>query len=132
MARPVPEWVGKTETSRVPDPAWQRVLEKHGWRCAHCQRPHTLVKKFEQDHIVALVNWTGALPHGNREFNLQPLCESCHKLKSKKDVALKALATGHKKMRTAYKRAENPHGFKAKRERLKLKYNWAKGRYEQE
>jgi 5-methylcytosine-specific restriction endonuclease McrA len=130
MARPVKEWIGAKETTTLPESVWLRVLERHGWQCAVCQRPHRLVKLFHKDHICALVNWVGAAPHGNRETNIQPLCEACHGIKTKKDVAIRALSSGRKKMRPGYARPEKQSRFKETRERLKLKYNWAKRRYE--
>ncbi|HEY6020485.1 MAG TPA: HNH endonuclease signature motif containing protein [Candidatus Paceibacterota bacterium] len=131
MARPVPEWVGETETSKVPERVWLRVLEKFSWKCQQCFRDAALVKRLECDHIVALINWTKE-GHGHRESNLQPLCDACHARKTKLDVAKKALASRRKKMRPAYKREENPYSFKARRERLKLKFNWKTGRYERQ
>lgn len=132
MARPVPEWIGKDETVRIPEKVWLRVLERYGWTCQRCFRDPRLYKELQRDHIIALVNWVGEPPHGHRESNLQPLCEACHGIKSRKDVATRALSSGRKKMRPGYTRPENPHSFKAKRERLKLKFNWKKGRYEPE
>jgi 5-methylcytosine-specific restriction enzyme A len=89
--RSVPEWIGATADSKVPDRVAERVCKKHADRC---QGPCGL--KFggkltaHMDHVVALINWTGE-GHGNRESNLQPLCQFCHAMKTKIDVAAKSL-----------------------------------------
>lgn len=119
VARDVPEWVGQTENTQVPERVWKRVLDRFEWICQECKRPPWAYKKLECDHIIALVNWTGPLPHGNRESNLQPLCEPCHDQKTGKDVASKAKASRCKAMRPGYKWEKKPS-------RLASLYAWKK------
>lgn len=128
MSRPVPEWIGKDETTPVPGRVWGRILDRHGWRCASCRRDYTLVKSFEKDHTVALINWSGD-GHGNRESNLQPLCDVCHGDKTKVDVAEKARTARHKTMRPAYKRVPKRTGLSHPGKDV-WRYNWTKRRYE--
>jgi 5-methylcytosine-specific restriction endonuclease McrA len=131
MARPVDEWIGKTDTTQLPKRVWKRVLDKYGWTCQECFRDSRLCKGLERDHIIALINWSGE-GNGNRESNLQPLCSECHALKTGKDMAGKAKTSRCKEMRPGYKREKKPSRFKETRERLRLKYNWSKRRYEVE
>jgi len=104
MARPVQEWIGKTDTTKIPDRVWLRILEFYDWSCANCRRPLRLVKSLMKDHIIALVNWAGPPPHGNRETNIQPLCPGCHRQKTKADVAEKVAVAKRKKMRSGFRR----------------------------
>lgn len=128
-ARATPEWVGATPDTPVPNRVWLRVLEKHNWLCASCKKPQKLVKIFHRDHKIALVNWTEPPPHGNREANLQPLCEACHAKKTPLDVADKARAARHKEMRQGFVRRKDRVGFKSPTEGT-YKFNWKRGRYE--
>lgn len=82
--RNVPEWIGKTDDSRIPPRVRLRVFEAYGGKCAECsvklgpQMPHDI------DHTHALANGGE-----NRESNLRPLCKPCHKPKTAADVAMK-------------------------------------------
>lgn len=99
MTRAVPEWVGKTADTPIPSRVRLRVAKRFDETCqGPCNRPRGMYKYLEVDHVVALVNWTGE-GHGNRESNLTLLCDQCHKQKTKKDVALKALANRKSKAR---------------------------------
>lgn len=121
--------MGATETTPIPARVWKRVLDRYDWECQHCHRDKSLYKALEKDHIVALVNWLGPPPHGNRESNIWPLCEACHGQKTKADVASKAKASRCKEMRPGYKRPKKYSSFKSPREG-KWKYNWQRRRYE--
>lgn len=59
------------------------VNQTHYWTCEHCKLQ---TKDPEVDHIIAII--LGGHPWDYR--NLQPLCESCHKIKTKSDVAILA------------------------------------------
>ncbi len=89
--RSLPEWIGASPDSAIPDRVKSRRMALYQDRCASCGRHTALCGKLELDHVIALVNWTGD-GHGNRESNLQPLCAGCHGLKTKTDVAVKATA----------------------------------------
>jgi 5-methylcytosine-specific restriction endonuclease McrA len=128
--RKTPEWVGDTPDTKVPDHVWKRVLLRYEWRCAICKRDYTLVKKFQKDHTVALINWAGREPHGNREDNIQPLCAQCHAIKTPQDVAEKARTAKRIEMRPGYVREKKPSRYKETKERLGIKFNWRTGRWE--
>lgn len=80
--RSVPEWIGKTPDSRIPDAVQTRVFLRFKGVCPECTR-RLEPRKWQCDHIKALTNGGE-----NRERNLQPLCTSpCHSNKTKADVA---------------------------------------------
>jgi 5-methylcytosine-specific restriction protein A len=87
MARKLPEWIGKTPDSKPPPRVRERVLKRYGEKCYLSGIVIVPGTPFELDHIVALKNGGE-----NRETNLAPVLKAPHKEKTKKDVALKALA----------------------------------------
>jgi 5-methylcytosine-specific restriction endonuclease McrA len=84
-ARSVPEWIGKTPDSTIPDRVKERIARKAVDTCQHCQRKIAPPLRAEFDHIVSLI-----LGGQHRESNLQLLCDACHKAKTRLDVKLKA------------------------------------------
>lgn len=84
-AREVPEWIGKTPDTPAPPRVRLRVFEAFGGRCAICGCKIGATVKWALDHIIALINGGE-----NRESNLQPICDACHKAKTRADVAEKA------------------------------------------
>lgn len=91
MPRPVAEWRGKTDADRIPDRVRLRVLDRWFGLCAWCGR--AITRDLEVDHIIALING-GA----HREANLMPLHRVCHRHKTARDVAEKAV-TARKRRR---------------------------------
>jgi 5-methylcytosine-specific restriction protein A len=85
MSRSVPEWIGKTDDTPVPDRVKLRVFEKFEGICPKCTR-ELEPGAWECDHVIPLI-----LGGANRETNLQPLCaDPCHSSKTALDVKLKA------------------------------------------
>jgi 5-methylcytosine-specific restriction protein A len=84
-ARSVPEWIGKTPDTPAPPRVRLRVFEAFGGRCAICGCKIGATVKWALDHIIALINGGE-----NRESNLQPICDGCHKIKTRADVAEKS------------------------------------------
>jgi 5-methylcytosine-specific restriction endonuclease McrA len=82
MSRSVPEWIGKTDDSPIPDRVKLRVHAKAEGRCVKCGLP-ALTGQY--DHAISLI-----LGGENRESNIQFLCVPCHKAKTALDVKLKA------------------------------------------
>lgn len=71
--RSVPEWIGKTPDTPIPQRVKLRIFERDGKRCQECTRPVGAGRlPFAFDHIRALVNGGE-----HRETNLQLLCEHC-------------------------------------------------------
>lgn len=55
--------------------------------CVHCERVGMVTPADEVDHVVPLCEG-GA----DNESNYQPLCVSCHKAKTAKEIAARAIA----------------------------------------
>lgn len=86
MPREVEEWIGKTDDSDPPPRVKVRVFDKyHGVCCCGCARKILAGKRWQADHIVAIINGGQ-----NRESNLWPLLVEHHKSKTKQDVAEKS------------------------------------------
>ncbi len=85
MTRSVPEWIGKTPDTTIPNRVRLRVMKRAACRCEKCDRLFRPGKVWHVDHIKALAN--GGL---HRESNMQALCYGCHLLKTKKDLAANA------------------------------------------
>jgi 5-methylcytosine-specific restriction enzyme A len=84
MARMVSEWIGKTDDHRAPGSVRDRILKREP--CCHlCSLPIDGTKKWDLDHVVALINGGE-----NRESNLRPAHRKCHVEKTARDVAEKA------------------------------------------
>lgn len=83
--REVPEWVGRTSDSKIPDRVKDRIARKAGDCCQKCSAPITPPLRAEFDHVTPLI-----LGGEHREKNLQLLCDPCHKAKTALDVKLKA------------------------------------------
>ncbi len=92
MSRDLPEWIGKDDNEGVPRRVRLRVFILADGRCGCCARRLRAGDAWQIDHRVALINGGG-----NRESNLQVLCDWCHKPKTVFDIA--------EKSRTARKRA---------------------------
>ena len=107
-----PEWVGKNDDQRAPDHVADRVCRKYDDRCqGPCGLKLGGKLKAQMDHIVALINGGE-----NRESNLQPLCQFCHRLKTKLDVQAKAVTARIRKRSLGLKPPSQ----------LARKYAWAK------
>lgn len=85
MSRSTPEWIGKTDDTKVPEHVRARIFKAHGGKCYLSGRIIRAGEPWELDHIVALVNGGE-----NRESNLAPALKDKHKEKTAKDVAEKA------------------------------------------
>lgn len=85
MPRSTPEWIGKTDDTRIPDRVRVRVFERYDGICQLCTAPILRSTDYAADHRVALINGGQ-----NRETNLQPAHVECHKAKTRQDVHCKA------------------------------------------
>ena len=87
MTRPVPEWIGKTDTTQPPPRVKARIVLAQDGLCAcGCGvKLGAAGEVVEFDHEIALVNGGE-----NRETNLRALRRPCHGEKTKTDVAEKA------------------------------------------
>lgn len=92
MARTVPEWIGDTDDTAVPDRVRVRVFDRKGGRCHRCTRKIMTGERWTCEHLIALINWsaTDEKPHGNRESNLDVTCCNCLPEKNAEDQAEKS------------------------------------------
>lgn len=76
------------------DSAWRRfrlVYLKRNPLCRHCKHRGEVRSSTEVDHIIPLQE----APHLKfDEANLQPLCKSCHSVKTAADRSARLKATG--------------------------------------
>ena len=89
MARALPEWIGASPDSKIPDRVKLRIFEREHGTCyltGHKIRPGD---KYEFEHVVAIALWTGE-GHGNRESNIRLALPAPHKVKSAQDRAQQA------------------------------------------
>jgi 5-methylcytosine-specific restriction endonuclease McrA len=85
MARALPEWIGKTPDTKVPDRVRLRVFEREAGKCWISGRKIRPGDLWDLDHQVALINGGE-----HRESNLFPALRDKHREKTRHDVAEKA------------------------------------------
>src|SRR5690606_38225821 len=85
MPRSVPEWIGTTPDTTIPQRVRVRVFERCGGRCGICNRKIGPADSWIVEHVIALVNG-GA----NAEHNLSITCGWCKPVKDAADVAIKS------------------------------------------
>jgi 5-methylcytosine-specific restriction protein A len=85
MPRETPEWIGRTDDAGIPPRVRLRVFEAAKGICHSCGRQIQAGQKWQCDHVQALINGGE-----NREANLAPIHDACHKDKTKADVKEKA------------------------------------------
>lgn len=114
--RQVPEWIGKHADSAVPGTVQERVCRRFDDTCQGvCHQKLGGKLSAIMDHIVPLRDWTDS-GHGNRESNLQPICQLCHKVKTGIEARARARNMRIRKRSLGIK----------KRSALAEKWAWAK------
>lgn len=98
MPRAVPEWIGQSADSAIPDRVRLRVFERCEGRCGECGRKIGPADTWIIEHLIALVNGGQ-----NRESNLGVTCGWCKPAKDKRDVAQKAKGARVRKKHTGIK-----------------------------
>jgi len=84
--RSVPEWIGATPDTPVPDRVKQRVFIAKGGRCHRSGVKIRPGMDWDTDHVQALINGGE-----NRESNLAPILRGkVHKEKTADDVKIKS------------------------------------------
>ncbi|MCP4108364.1 MAG: HNH endonuclease [Desulfobacteraceae bacterium] len=84
MPRSVPEWIGKTDDTKVPDRVKLRIFDAHKGICWLSKRQIQAGEAWELHHIKALIE-NGE----NRESNLAPVLTQPHKAETKRQRAVK-------------------------------------------
>ena len=102
MPRDVPHWYGK-RNEPVPVRVRIRVFERFDGVCQCGCGIKIAGKPWQCDHVVALINY-GL----NAESNLQPILASCHKTKTREDVAVKSKTARVKALNIGIKKAKRP------------------------
>lgn len=85
MTRSVPEWIGKTDDSRVPPHVRLRIFDRAKGRCHISGRKIMAGEKWELEHVKALI-----LGGEHRESNLAPALVAPHKAKTALEMGVKA------------------------------------------
>jgi len=85
--RSVPEWIGKTPDSKVPDAIRDRVFVRAGGRCYLSGRKIMPGDKWELEHVKPL-----SMGGEHRESNLRPALVAAHREKTKAEAADRAKA----------------------------------------
>ena len=88
MPRSVPEWIGKTDDTPIPERVQLRIWEREGGRCYLTGRKLS-AGEYDFEHVIALALWTGE-GHGNRESNIRLAYRPAHRDKTKADRARQA------------------------------------------
>jgi len=86
MTRSTKEWIGATDDTPIPPRVRLRVFLAYEGICQCGCGTKINNKPWQCDHKAAIINGGE-----NRESNLHPLLDEHHKLKTKKDVAEKAI-----------------------------------------
>ena len=87
MTRSVPEWQGATDDTPIPPRVRLRVFERDGGICqCGCTIKIKAGDKWETDHATAII--AGGK---NEESNLRTLLAAHHKIKTRADIAEKAM-----------------------------------------
>lgn len=90
--RTVPEWIGATADTPIPQRVKDRVFAREDGVCHIAGRKIRPGEKWDAEHVIALCNWlpTPDQPHGNRESNIKPALAAKHPEKTARDVAEKS------------------------------------------
>lgn len=86
MPRRKPEWIGRTDDSKVPRSVWDALYELQGGKDAITGLPFLPGDKIVIDHKVPLKNAEG----GNRQSNLQLITDETHKSKTAAEATARA------------------------------------------
>lgn len=101
--RAVPEWIGKTPDSKIPDRVRLRVFERFGGICQETGIKIQPGDAWQCDHEIALCNGGE-----HRESNLRPVLEVAHRAKTAEDVAIRAKDRRVRQKHIGMKKTRNP------------------------
>ncbi len=105
--RKVPEWIGKTHESSIPERVRLRVFDRFGGTCHRSGRKIRAGERWQCDHVIALINGGE-----HRESNLAPILVQPHKDKTSQDIKEKALVARKRKHHLGLKRARYKMGYR--------------------
>jgi hypothetical protein len=102
--RSVPEWIGATPDTAIPDRVKLRVYDAHGGICHIARRKIRPGEPWDAEHVKAIINGGE-----NRESNLAPALRDKHPIKTAADLAEKAMV---------YRKRKKHLGFKVRGQKL--------------
>lgn len=85
--RSVPEWIGKTPDSKVPERVRLRVFLAHGGVCHISRRPIRVGEAWELEHVKPL-----SMGGEHRETNMAPALVMAHREKTSREAGERAKA----------------------------------------
>jgi len=103
MARSVPEWIGKNDDEKPRKAVRDRIFIRGNGCCHICGGP-IAGKRWEADHVVALRD----APGGNRESNMLPAHEPCHRGKTIKENIARAKTNRQRQKQAGIKSSRKP------------------------
>jgi len=103
VARALPEWVGETPDTSIPQRVRLRVWDRYEGRCHRCERKIPTGDAWIIEHLLALI-----LGGENRETNLRLTCSWCKPLKDAEDVAAKSASNKTKAKHLGIKQPKGP------------------------
>lgn len=103
MPRSVPEWIGKTDDTPVPDRVRDRVFDREKGKCHACRRIISRRERWTCEHLKAIINGGE-----NREKNLGLTCSICLPPKNAADVAEKSLVARKRKKDRSIRTRKGP------------------------
>jgi len=103
MSRSVPEWIGRTPDSKVPDHVRLRIFRNAAGVCHISGRKIALGEPWQLEHVIPL--HAGGQ---NRESNLRPALVDPHKIKTAKEMARKAKGDAQAKFSLGIKPDKRP------------------------
>jgi 5-methylcytosine-specific restriction enzyme A len=98
-ARALPEWIGKTPDTPVPDRVQLRILQRQHGKCALTGRKFRVGDKKRLDHILAVIDGGK-----NQESNLWWIIDAEHKDKTKAEAAVRKKVRARAKKHAGIKR----------------------------
>lgn len=104
MARSVPEWIGKTADTPIPDHVKLRIWDRENGRCYLTGRK-LRAGEYDFEHVIALALWTDE-GHGNRESNIRLAYREDHKAKTRSDRRAKAKSDAARKKHVGITRSK--------------------------
>lgn len=122
MTRATPEWIGRTPDTPIPARVKLRIWTREDGRCYLSGKKIMPGDGFQYEHVIALCNGGE-----NREGNIKLALTAKHKEKTALDVAEKSKIA---RVRAKHLGIAKPKSALSKRDRMK--FNWAKGRYEKD
>lgn len=127
--RAVPEWIGKTPDSKIPDKVQLRIWAREGGRCYLTGKKIMPGDEYDFEHVIALALWPSSGPddHGNRESNIRLALRGAHKNKTKADRKRQAKSDRIRKRHIGIKQAPKLQGRGFAKPQTK--YSRAQGRF---